>query len=73
LRIDFKGLVHLVHGGGDRFRSHYDFSKCQTFEINSQEITTLEEYLGEYFSRILKKLKELNYDREKASKKKLPF
>jgi len=45
----------------------------QTFHIDIDEITTVEEYLGEYFSRIMKKLKELNYDREKASKKKLPF
>ncbi len=44
-----------------------------TFQIPQEEITTLEEYLGEYFSRIMKKLKELDYDREKASKKKLPF
>ncbi|MDB9529274.1 SDR family oxidoreductase [Oscillatoria sp. CS-180] len=45
----------------------------ETFHINPDEMTTVEEYLGEYFSRILKKLKELDYDREKASKKKLPF
>lgn len=45
----------------------------KTFNIDVEEITTLEEYLGEYFSRIMKKLKELDYDREKASKKKLPF
>ena len=45
----------------------------QTFHIDAGEITTLEEYMGEYFSRIMKKLKELDYDREKASKKKLPF
>ncbi|MBF2036122.1 MAG: SDR family oxidoreductase [Leptolyngbyaceae cyanobacterium T60_A2020_046] len=45
----------------------------RTFHIDENEVTTLEEYLGEYFSRIMKKLKELNYDREKASKKKLPF
>ena len=44
-----------------------------TFHINPEDITTVEEYLGEYFSRIMKKLKELNYDRENASKKKLPF
>ncbi|NEQ46548.1 MAG: NAD(P)H-binding protein [Leptolyngbya sp. SIOISBB] len=44
-----------------------------TFHINPDEITTVEDYLGEYFSRIMKKLKELDYDREKASKKKLPF
>ncbi len=44
-----------------------------TFHANPEDTTTLEEYLGEYFSRIMKKLKELDYDREKASKKKLPF
>jgi uncharacterized protein YbjT (DUF2867 family) len=44
-----------------------------TFGINKDEITTLEDYMQEYFSRIMKKLKELDYDRDKASKKKLPF
>jgi uncharacterized protein YbjT (DUF2867 family) len=44
-----------------------------TFDIDKAEITTLEQYLGEYFGRIMKKLKELDYDRDKASKKKLPF
>jgi hypothetical protein len=43
------------------------------FSIDPTEITTLEDYLQEYFSRIMKKLKELDYDRDKASKKKLPF
>ncbi|MBE7382064.1 MAG: SDR family oxidoreductase [Leptolyngbya sp. SIO1E4] len=45
----------------------------QTFNIDPNEITSLEEYMGEYFSRIMKKLKELDYDSDKASKKKLPF
>ncbi|MGF1524296.1 MAG: NmrA family NAD(P)-binding protein [Leptolyngbyaceae cyanobacterium] len=45
----------------------------QTYNISPDEITSLEEYMGEYFGRIMKKLKELDYDREKASKKKLPF
>ena len=43
------------------------------FGIDQSEITTLEDYMQEYFSRIMKKLKELDYDRDKASKKKLPF
>lgn len=43
------------------------------FGINPEEISTLEDYMQEYFSRIMKKLKELDYDRDKASKKKLPF
>ncbi|MBW4484801.1 MAG: SDR family oxidoreductase [Tildeniella torsiva UHER 1998/13D] len=45
----------------------------QVFGIPKDEITTLEDYMQEYFSRIMKKLKELDYDSEKASKKKLPF
>lgn len=47
------------------------------FGINSEEITTLESYMQEYFSRIMKKLKELEYERdkakEKARKKRSPF
>lgn len=49
----------------------------QTFGIDPQEITTLEDYMQEYFSRIMKKLKELEYERErakeKARKKRSPF
>lgn len=45
----------------------------QVFGIDQSEITTVEDYLQEYFSRIMKKLKELDYDRDKAKKKKLPF
>lgn len=33
------------------------------FGINPQEITTLEAYMQDYFSRIIKKLKELNYEK----------
>lgn len=43
------------------------------FGIDRQETTTLEGYLQDYFSRILKKLKELDYERSKTknqSKKK---
>ncbi|MEO1593601.1 MAG: NmrA family NAD(P)-binding protein [Cyanobacteria bacterium J06632_22] len=44
-----------------------------TFGIPKSEVTTLEEYMQEYFSRILKKLREMDYERDKNSKKKLPF
>jgi uncharacterized protein YbjT (DUF2867 family) len=45
------------------------------FGINPQEITSLEAYLQEYFSRILKKLKEIDYEKAKTKKspKKLKF
>ncbi|HZG38725.1 MAG TPA: 3-beta hydroxysteroid dehydrogenase, partial [Nodosilinea sp.] len=45
----------------------------EVFGIAKDKITTLEDYMQEYFSRIMKKLKELDYDSDKASKKKLPF
>ncbi|MEO0488210.1 MAG: SDR family oxidoreductase [Cyanobacteria bacterium P01_A01_bin.123] len=45
----------------------------EVFGIDRSEITTLEAYLQEYFGRIMKKLKELNYERDKIRKKKLPF
>lgn len=48
----------------------------RTFGLNPQETTTLETYLQEYFSRILKKLKELDYEKTKTKKqtqKKTPF
>ncbi|MCU0549854.1 MAG: SDR family oxidoreductase [Leptolyngbya sp. Prado105] len=45
----------------------------ETYEIlglNPQDMTTLESYLQEYFSRIMKKLKEVEYAQEQAKKKK---
>lgn len=45
----------------------------EVFGLDPAETTTLEDYLEEYFSRILKRLKELNYDQKKDKKKKLPF
>ena len=41
----------------------------QPFELDPQETTTLESYLQEYFGRMLKKLKELDYEKTKAKKK----
>lgn len=40
-----------------------------TFGLNPQETTTLEAYLQDYFGRILKKLRELDYEQTKAKKK----
>ncbi|MBN3871778.1 SDR family oxidoreductase [Nostoc sp. JL33] len=46
------------------------------FGLDQQQTTTLETYLQEYFSRIMKKLKELDYQKNKSKKqkpKKTPF
>nr|YP_009313078.1 Hypothetical protein ycf39 [Dermonema virens]SCW21332.1 Hypothetical protein ycf39 [Dermonema virens] len=38
---------------------------CGILQIDKQEITPLEDYLQEYFIRVMKKLKTLNYDMDK--------
>lgn len=40
------------------------------FELDPAETTTLESYLQEYFSRIMQKLKEIDYEKNKGKKKK---
>lgn len=46
----------------------------QVFGLDPKDTTTLEPYLNEYFTRIMKKLKEIDYEKEKAKKKKkTPF
>ncbi|CAA9293038.1 Putative chaperon-like protein Ycf39 for quinone binding in Photosystem II [uncultured Coleofasciculus sp.] len=48
----------------------------EVFGLDPKETTTLEAYLQEYFSRIMKKLKEIDFEKNKAkkqSKKKTPF
>ncbi|MBF2067928.1 MAG: SDR family oxidoreductase [Calothrix sp. C42_A2020_038] len=42
----------------------------QVFGLNSSETTTLETYFQEYFNRIMKKLKELDYEKNKSKNKK---
>ncbi len=42
----------------------------QVFGLDPQETTTLESYMQEYFGRILKKLKELDYEKTKSRTKK---
>jgi uncharacterized protein YbjT (DUF2867 family) len=48
----------------------------EVFGLDFKETTTLEAYMQEYFSRIMKKLKEIEFETQKAkkqSKKKTPF
>lgn len=41
----------------------------KVFELDPAETTTLENYLQEYFSRIMQKLKEIDYEKNKNKKK----
>ncbi|NJN86758.1 MAG: SDR family oxidoreductase [Leptolyngbyaceae cyanobacterium SL_7_1] len=43
----------------------------QLFKLNPTEMTTLEGYMQDYFSRITKKLKEIEYEREKEKERQL--
>ncbi|HEY9651518.1 MAG TPA: SDR family oxidoreductase [Coleofasciculaceae cyanobacterium] len=46
----------------------------EVFGLDAKDTTTLEAYLQEYFSRIMKKLKEIDFEKNKAKKKKkTPF
>ena len=42
----------------------------ETFGLDPEKTTTLEEYMKEYFGRIMKKLKEIDYEKNKGKKKK---
>ena len=42
----------------------------KTFDLDPKETTTLEEYMQEYYSRIMKKLKEIDYEKNRGKKKK---
>ena len=44
----------------------------EVFGLDPKETSTLEEYMKEYFSRIMKKLKEIDYEKNKNKKKKKP-
>ena len=42
-------------------------------EIKASDMTSLENYLKEYYEQILKRLKEMEIDLEIEEKKRLPF
>ena len=61
-----------VTGGGVRLDAPMEAS-YEAFGLNPEDTTGLEAYLEEYFSSILKRLRELEADLDKDAKKKLPF
>nr|YP_009295999.1 hypothetical protein Schiz_051 [Schizymenia dubyi]AOM64934.1 hypothetical protein Schiz_051 [Schizymenia dubyi] len=54
---------------GDIFNTSMD-EVCNMLQIKSNEIDTLEIYLQEYFSKIMKKLKDINYGESESLKNK---
>jgi len=56
-----------VLAGGEPLTASMD-ETYKVFDLNPEETTTLESYLQEYYSRILKKLKELEYEKSKGNK-----
>jgi hypothetical protein len=45
----------------------------EAFGLDPAETTTLESYLNEYYTTILKRLRDMEKDLDKDAKKKLPF
>jgi len=60
-----------VLASGKAFEADMD-DTYQAFGLDKQEMTTMEEYLSEYFTRIMKKLKEIDYQKNKNKKRKKP-
>ena len=56
-----------VLAGGEPLTASMD-ETYKVFGLNPEETTTLESYLQDYYSRILKKLKELEYEKSKGNK-----
>ncbi len=61
-----------VTGGGKALDAPMQES-YEAFGLDPAATTTLESYLKEYYDTILKRLREMDADLDKAAKKKLPF
>tara|TARA_B100000700_G_C14952778_1_gene812485 strand:- start:33 stop:1013 length:981 start_codon:yes stop_codon:yes gene_type:complete len=61
-----------VSGGGISLNASMDES-YKAFELNQDETATLESYIKEYYSIIMKRMKELDIDVDKEEKRRVPF
>lgn len=61
-----------VTGGGSRLEAPMEESYA-AFGIDPASVTSLEDYLKEYYDTILKRLREMEADLDKDARKKLPF
>jgi uncharacterized protein YbjT (DUF2867 family) len=67
-RLAFEQVI----GGGQPLNASMEQSYA-AFGLEPATTTTLEQYLQEYYQTILKRLKDMDADLDKAAKKKLPF
>lgn len=68
-RLAFSELL-LTNNNRNIVGKKWDSKLYSTIRFNSKQITNLEDYLQDYFENILKKLRDLNYDQNQASKRK---
>ncbi len=76
----FEPTVHVaerlafaeVTGGGARLDAPME-ETYKTFDLDPNQTTTLENYISDYYAMIIKRLKEMEADLDKETKKKLPF
>ncbi len=76
----FEPTVHVaerlsfaeVTGSGETLDASMD-ETYKAFDIDPGSITTLEKYIEEYYQMIIKRLREMEADLDKESRKKLPF
>ena len=61
-----------VTGGGATLNAPMQ-ETYEAFGLDPSETSTLEEYLREYYSMILKRMRELDVDVDKEEKKRVPF
>ncbi len=76
----FQPTVHVaerlsfaeVTGSGSKLDAPME-ETYKAFEIDPESITTLESYVKEYYEIIIKRLREMEADLDKETRKKLPF
>ena len=61
-----------ISNGGDTLDASMK-ETYKTFNLDEAETTKLEDYIDEYYAMIIKRLKEMEADLDKESRKKLPF
>ena len=67
-RLSFAEVTSSGIQLNDDMKNTYDL-----LDINQDEITTLEDYINEYYQQIIKRLKEMEVDLNVEEKKRLPF